>query len=619
MNAREIFDRLVNLDETERIEAKRSAEIGTAVMETICAFANEPGLGGGHLLLGVAREELALFPSYEVVGIDNPDKLASELATRCRSEFNVPVRVEIRQEVLNDKIVLLVFVPEAQPGEKPVFFKSQGLPRGAFRRIGPTDQRCTEDDLTVFYEGRGSETYDFSAVADATLDDIDPDAIADYRKARAEANPDAEELRWNDTELLLALGCVRPLDGRQVPTVAGLTLFGKTIALRRFFPMMRVDYIRVPGREWVPDPEKRFDSIEMRDPLIRLIRRATAAVMDDLPKGFSLPEGQLQRQDVYRVPQRVIREAIVNAVMHRNYRVQSPIQIIRYSNRLEIINPGFSLKSPEHLGEPGSLSRNPRIAAVLHESRFAETKGSGIRVMRDMMAQAGLTPPAFESDRAQDRFSARYLFHHFLGPEDIAWLSRFRELALTDEEARALIWVREVGAIDNATLRELNRVDPLAASQKLRRLRDAGLLKQMGKGSATYYIPTDQLLGGGLSPQPGTLSPELNVLPPDLGSLSPDPERDVLLTELAPEIRDRITQLGQRSRDKDRLKDALLTVCGQRYYSADELARITGRNAEYLQKGYLSPLVSEGRLVYRYPEDPNHPQQAYGLAGQATG
>lgn len=73
-------------------------------------------------------------------------------------------------------------------------------------------------------------------------------------------------------------------------------------------------------------------------------------------------------------------------------------------------------------------------------------------------------------------------------------------------------------------------------------------------------------------------------------------------------------QLGQRSRDKERLKETLLAVCGQRFFSADELARITVRNAEYLQKGYLSLLVAEGRLIYRYPDDPNHPQQAYGLA-----
>lgn len=61
-----------------------------------------------------------------------------------------------------------------------------------------------------------------------------------------------------------------------------------------------------------------------------------------------------------------------------------------------VAQPGYSLKSPEHLGEPGSEPRNPRIAAVLHETRFAETKGSGIRVMRETMEQAGLTPPLHE-------------------------------------------------------------------------------------------------------------------------------------------------------------------------------------------------------------------------------
>jgi ATP-dependent DNA helicase RecG len=89
----------------------------------------------------------------------------------------------------------------------------------------------------------------------------------------------------------------------------------------------------------------------------------------------------------------------------------------------------------------------------------------------------------------------------------------------------------------------------------------------------------------------------------------------VLLAELTPALVEQVGQLGQRSRDKDRLRGVLLALCGRRFYRADELARITDRNPEYLQKGYLSPLVAEGRLVYRYPDDPNHPQQAYGEAG----
>ena len=374
MNALELLENLNLLDEHERIEAKRASEVGKSVLETVCAFANEPGLGGGWIVLGAVREDLALFPSYDVEGIANPDKTTTDLATQCREVFNVPIRVDISTEHIHDKNVVIVFVPEAQPQDKPVFFKAQGLPKGALRRIGSTDQRCTEDDMAVFYQGRQQESFDASVVQDATLEDISKEAIADYRQSRAEVNPDAEELRWSDNDLLQALGCLRVTNGsaQLKPTVAGLILFGTPQALRRCFPMTRVDYIRVPGREWVPDPDSRFDTIELRDPLFRLIRRAQAAVLDDLPKGFGLGEGELQRQEKPVIPLRVIREALVNALMHRSYRSHSPVQIIRYANRLEIRNPGFSLKSPEHLGDPGSQPRNPKIAAVLHETRFAE-------------------------------------------------------------------------------------------------------------------------------------------------------------------------------------------------------------------------------------------------------
>ena len=108
LTAAEIYERLVNFDESEHIEAKRGSDIGTSVMETVCAFANEPGLGGGYLLLGVMREELALFPTYEVVGVTDADKLASDLASRCRTDFNIPLRVDIRSDKVGDKLVRVV-------------------------------------------------------------------------------------------------------------------------------------------------------------------------------------------------------------------------------------------------------------------------------------------------------------------------------------------------------------------------------------------------------------------------------------------------------------------------------------------------------------------------------
>lgn len=637
-SASDLLESLNLLDENERIEAKRGSELGKSILETICAFANEPGLSGGWIVLGLVREELALFPSYEVEGVEQPDKLSADIASQCSDTFNIPLRVDITAEVINGKAVLVVFVPEAAPQQKPVFFKAKGLPAGAFRRIGSTDQRCTEDDMAVFYQGRQQETFDAVTVPDSTLDDLAIEAILDYRKSRAEANPDAEELRWSDEELLLALGAIRRDSDKQLkPTVAGLILFGKPQALRRCFPMTRVDYIRVPGRDWVPDPDRRFDTIDLRDSIFRLLRRAQAAVLDDLPKSFGLDEGELQRQDKPVIPQRVIREALVNALMHRSYRANSPVQIIRYANRLEIRNPGFSLKSPEHLGEPGSQPRNPKIAAVLHETRFAETKGSGIRVMRDIMEQAGLAPPLFESDRNGDQFVARFFFHHFLGEDDIAWLARFRDVHLSPEEARALIVVREAGAIDNATYRNLNKVDTLAASQALRRLREAGLLTQKGRGSATYYVPGERLgleadpalhddlrplssKPSGLSSEPEALSSDLGVLSSELEGLSSNPPirgqrfddegRRALLNGIPGELAAKVGALGQRHPPEE-VRRIVVELCQLRAWRAEELATLLRRNAETVRQNYLRPLMRDARIVMTNPQEPNDPQQAY--------
>lgn len=642
--ALDLLQSLNLLDETERIEAKRASGAGKSLLETVCAFANEPGLGGGWLLLGVVREDMTLFPIYQVEGVPQPDKLCADLATQCREVFNLPVRLELSTEQVNGRSVVVAFVPEAQAQDKPIFFKAQGLPKGALRRIGSTDQHCTDDDLAVFYQGRQHESFDAALVPDAVLGDLAPEALADYRQARAETNRDAEELRWSDEELLRSLGCIaKDTSGAWRPTVAGLVLFGQAQALRRCFPMTRVDYIRVPGREWVPDPERRFDTVELRDPLFRLIRRAQAAVLDDLPKGFNLPEGELQRQDKPVIPQRVIREALVNALMHRSYRSHGQVQIIRYANRLEIRNPGFSLKSPEHLGEPGSEPRNPRIAAVLHETRFAETKGSGIRVMREAMEQAGLTPPLFESDRASDQFVARYFFHHFLGAEDIAWLTRFKDQQLSSDDAKALIVVREAGAIDNATYRALNKVDTLAASAALRRLRDAGLLVQKGRGSATYYVPAERLgldgpAGnqdsavpansqvlpgssgalpsklGGLSSKPGSLSSNPTVvLTAGASARFDEAARHALLDGLPGSLAARLGAIGQRHPPQE-VQDLVVELCVLRPWKTDELSLVLRRNPEVVRQNYLRPLMREGRLLMTRPDEPNDPQQSYRAA-----
>jgi len=466
-----IVDQLNELNrvgESERLEAKRCIELGTSFFETVCAFSNEPELDGGTILLGVEAEMDALFPFYKAVGVPDVDKIMNDITTGCSSKFNIPIRVNVDLAKVDDVVVIRVEVPEAPQAAKPIYFAKRGLPEGAFRRIAASDVHCTADDLHVFFQARKTDTYDRAVLDDTTFDDVDPDAVIEYRTAREKANSDAEELKWNDEELLFSLGCVKKVSGEYHLTVGGLVLFGKSQALRRIFPTFRIDYIRVPGTQWVENPESRFESVDFRGPLMLIIRKVMNVISEDIPIAFSLPDNAAQREDLPVIPNRALREAVVNAVMHRSYQATHPIQVVRYQNRLQIANPGFSLKSEERFSEPGSELRNPIIAAALHETLYAETKGSGIRAMREYMRNAGRTPPTFDSDRNNDRFEVTFLFHHFLNEEDLEWLTQFKDDHLSDEQLRALVFVRERQAINNAAYRDINGVETLVASNALR-------------------------------------------------------------------------------------------------------------------------------------------------------
>lgn len=617
MELKDLLDQLNHSDECNYIEAKRGRAIDRSILETVCAYSNEPGLGGGYILLGVEEETLSLFPSYVASGVDNPDKLQLDLSSQCAGMFNIAIRPQIDIETVGGHNIVKVFVPEAADGIKPVYFKNEGLPRGAYRRIGSSDQRCTDDDLLVFYQKE--ETFDSTQVQDSYWEDISEDALEQYRKLRANVNPFAEELQYNDFDLVYSLGCAKKIEGKYYPTYAGLLLFGSRMAHRRLLPLVRVDYIRVPGNEWVEDPENRFTTIDMRGSLLEMVQRVFSQITDDLPKGFLLPEGELQAESV-GLPSRVLREAIVNALIHRSYRIHQPIQVIRYGNRLEIKNPGFSLKPEDHLGEPGSKNRNPNISAVFHETNLAETKGSGINTMRKLMEKAKLLPPTFESDHSRNTFTIRLLLHHFLGTEDLKWLSSFDEFELSENQKRGLILVKEMGAVDNSTYRQTNNLETLKASAELRDLSKKELLTPKGKGRATYYVPGKNLSAPhqDLSTQPRDFSTQpkgLSTQPKDL-STQPKESSVEVQNQVSKELIDRIEQLGVRVNDESIIREILVDLCKEKYFKASDIAKLLSKREDYIKRKYLKPMIDEGELSYKYPEMINHPEQAYKTSQQ---
>lgn len=621
----QLLEQLRQLDEQPRIEAKRASEIGKSVMQTICAFANEPGLGGGYLLLGVDEPEKPE-DTFSVCGVGDADRLLNDIQTNCRDQFESPVPVQGEVTLLEGKKVIRLFVPELEPAAKPCIFKGKFDSKnkrktGVWRRGLNGDYECSQQELEPLLLAKSGVSFEQVQLADAHWDDLDPSAIELYRALRVKVRPYAEELQAPDPEMLYALNLVKKRGDEWVPNIAGLLLMGKPLALRRLLPAVRVDYVRISGTQWVEDPDQRFSiTLDLRDPLLRLIPKLEATITDDLPRHFRLNEGSTQRSDQPLLPHKVVREAVVNAVMHRDYQVNQPILVVRYSNRIEIRNAGYSLKPEISLGEMGSKLRNPVIASVLYDVSFAETKGSGIRTMRRLLEQSGLTAPVFISKIIENEFVATYLLHQLLGEEQLHWLTQFSHLHLTDNEVKALLLAKETGAVDNAGLRAISGLDTLSASQILGKLHHQyHLLEQGGAGPATYYQLAqrlkndDQLMLFPVNEDALTKAntSELGPNTSDFGQNTSDFGSNTSELNLPDELKQMIDRLTPKAR-KESLWPVIVWLCSLQPYKAEQLAAQLSRKVGPLKNAHLNVLrENEGLIEYLYPEVINHPNQAY--------
>ena len=645
----ELLKLLNTTDEHSRLEAKRASEVGKSIFETICSFSNEPELGGGYLLLGAFKDgEFEDGRSrYSFENIPDPDKVQTDIVSGCSTLFNHQIRPEISLETVDGKNVLVVRIEELPDALKPLYYVKRGLPSGAYRRISSSDVRCTDEDMPVFYSK--VDSFDSTIVQDADYDDLDENAIEYYRKLRAKVNSSAEELTYDNLGLLRALGAIKKdKTGELKITYTGLIVFGKSLALRRLMPSLRVDYIRVAGTRWIGTDDERYESsLDLRGPLILLVQRVRNTILEDMPRGFHLVSGQLQAETPTELPADALREALVNSFIHRTFRVNRPIQVIRYANRIEIINPGFSLKAPDSLGEPGSELRNPFISEIFHDTNLAETKGSGIGSIRKQMKIANLMPPTFESNRTDNTFTARLLLHHMLNAKDLSWLGHFKDSQLNDEQRLALIFVREVGAIDNITYRQISsHISSKQASADLHHLCELSILEKKGQGNRAYYLAGEAFnkrVGVQLSdnisststistvsvtddsynvqslslsvPVSGVSVPVENVSVP--GETASVPPHDVSVPgedsdQSLPEEAERlILSIGRRSNDAQKVDSVILDLCSYKPLSVNELSRLLHRTENYLKSKFIKRLLAEQRLYYTIPEMKNHPNQKY--------
>ena len=307
-------------------------------------------------------------------------------------------------------------------------------------------------------------------------------------------------------------------------------------------------------------------------------------------------------------------EALLNAIAHRDYSVQgNAIEVWLFGDRMEVKSPGGLL--PElNIQELLSLkrvhcSRNPRLMRTLVDLGLTRDQGEGIPRMFAEMEDAFLPAPRIDPTPRNVMVVLRNTTT--LTEADRSFVARLAAEDLSQDEFRALLQAHRHTKVDNASLRNLMGLDTLRASQILRRLRDRKLLELHPAGSQSFYTlapglaPDDRDERGRVCVDRGELDPDRGDLPSDRGEFEPD--RGELID---PKLRQAITLLGARPR-KEKLRRVISQLCSSHWRTSAWLAQQLNLDPGNLAERHLGPMVKAGSLERRFPDSPNHPEQAY--------
>jgi len=354
----------------------------------------------------------------------------------------------------------------------------------------------TDYEIFGYVSSREHPSFDQELVPGSGIDDLDATRIQDYLRLIRDRRPDTRCLDQPLPDALEHLRVVRKDDGAIRPTLGGLLAFGKYP--QQFEPQLVITFLQYYGTtpdELTPRGERFLDNRKFEGSLPDMIDSAVRYIMASLRKS-SLIEG-LYRRDIPEYPEEAMREAVVNAVVHRdysNYVRGSYIQIRLFADRLEVQSPGglYGNVTEETL-ETEHSTRNRTLMRFLEDLRVAENRGSGIAAMIRAMREANLEPPRFQDRRSS--FLVAFRNHSLMNPGAIAWLNRFSsDHRLNDRQRIALAYLHSNPTITNKDYQRLNSIDSVTATRELRGLCEGKLVAQHGtRGGARYVlsVPAD--------------------------------------------------------------------------------------------------------------------------------
>lgn len=446
----------MELKESQTVELKKSLSQLDDALKSVCAFLNHKG---GTVYFGVDDKGI-------IIGLEVSDKTLRKISQQIILRIKPEIAPEIKEVEEMGRSIIQVKVPEGS--NKPYFLN--GI---AYKKIGTEKRAIPPDELKRIILEQKQIMWDEEICEGATLNDIDKISVKNFlMKSKEKRNYDVK-LDIDVKNILEKFALIK--NGRLTNTA--ILFFSKEP--QKFFLQAEIRCAKFKGND-VTNP---FISMNVIGNCIQeQIDNTEKFVLNNIKKAAWIEPGKIERVEKWEYPLGVIREAIVNAICHRDYSSVGNVQIRIFDTRIEIWNPGklpegLTVKSlkKQHISKP----RNKSIAKLLFLIKYIEQWGSGTNKMVEICLNEGLPEPEFRE----------------IGKDFCVTLtcSRVNELLenpelLNERQRQIMGYLKAKRVITSPEYKEIFKCSERTARMDLRRMVEFGIVKQVGKSKNIRYV-----------------------------------------------------------------------------------------------------------------------------------
>jgi len=439
------IEQLIKQEESEKLEFKENFDRET--IETVGAFSNTRG---GIILIGVSDKGVCK-------GINVGKNTIKKWLNEIFQATEPAVIPEIKIEKFKNKNIGIIEVKEFPL--KPVSVKGK-----CFKRVGNANKVLTPKEISDLYLHSTGSSWDALICPQATLEDIDIKKVERYIEVANSTG--RRKFKEKPIEALKKVKLIK--DNK--PTWACMLLFAKEPPL----PQAKVHCGRFKT------PSIIIDDNYIEGDLISQVDEVMSAIQKNINVRYEITG--IRRKEIWDYPISALREAVLNAICHRDYRELSEITIKIFDDYISIWNPGGlpigttleDIFDPAHHSNP----RNALIAQVFYDIGEIERYGSGIQRIIEDCKNAGLPIPEFK-----EAFGGFQVIFR----KDIYTEEYLRSLGLNERQIKAVMYVKEKGRITNKEYRTLNNTSNKTAYLELINLTEKGVFETQGTGRETFY------------------------------------------------------------------------------------------------------------------------------------